>query len=52
MTFIVVGVDGGGSKTRVLVADETGAQLGEVVGPASAVRPAKRSDIYAGVRSA
>lgn len=39
MTFIVVGVDGGGSKTRVLVADETGAQLGEVVGPASAVRP-------------
>ena len=39
MTFIVVGVDGGGSKTRVLVADESGAQLGEVVGPASAVRP-------------
>ena len=39
MTFIVVGVDGGGSKTRVLVADDTGAQLGDVVGPASAVRP-------------
>ena len=39
MTFIVVGVDGGGSKTRVLVADETGTKLGEVVGPASAVRP-------------
>ena len=39
MTFIVVGVDGGGSKTRVLVADETGSQLGEVVGPGSAVRP-------------
>ena len=39
MTFIVVGVDGGGSKTRALVADESGAQLGEVIGPASAVRP-------------
>ena len=33
MTFIVVGVDGGGSKTRAIVADETGTQLGEVVGP-------------------
>jgi len=39
MTFIVIGVDGGGSKTRVIVADEAGTQLGEVVGPASAVRP-------------
>jgi len=39
MTLIVVGVDGGGSKTKVIVADETGTQLGEVVGPASAVRP-------------
>jgi glucosamine kinase len=39
VTSIVVGVDGGGSKTRVIIADEHGAQLGEVVGPASAVRP-------------
>jgi glucosamine kinase len=39
MTFIVIGVDGGGSKTRVIVADEAGTQLGEVVGPGSAVRP-------------
>jgi glucosamine kinase len=39
MTFIVIGVDGGGSKTRVVVADEHGAQLGEVVGPASGVKP-------------
>ncbi len=39
MTFIVVGVDGGGSKTRVIVADELGNQLSEVVGPGSAVRP-------------
>ena len=39
MTFIVLGVDGGGSKTRVIVADEQGVQLGEVVGPGSAVKP-------------
>ena len=56
MTFIVVGVDGGGSKTRVIVADEAGTQLGEVVGPGSAVRPgeAERSAdvIAAAVRDA
>ena len=56
MTFIVVGVDGGGSKTRVIVADDAGSQLGEVVGPASAVRPgqAERSAdvITAAVRDA
>jgi glucosamine kinase len=39
MTRIVIGIDGGGSKTRVIVADEHGTQLGEVVGPGSAVRP-------------
>jgi glucosamine kinase len=39
MTFIVAGVDGGGSKTHVIIADETGQQLGEVVGPGSAARP-------------
>jgi glucosamine kinase len=39
MTVIVVGIDGGGSKTRVIVADEQGTTLGEVVGPGSAVRP-------------
>ena len=39
MTFIVIGVDGGGTKTRVIVADEMGNQLAEVVGPGSAVRP-------------
>jgi glucosamine kinase len=38
MTLIVVGVDGGGTKTRVIVADERGTQLAEVVGPASALR--------------
>jgi glucosamine kinase len=39
MTFIVIGVDGGGSKTRAIVADEHGTQLAEVVGPASGVKP-------------
>ena len=56
MTFIVVGVDGGGSKTRVIVADEEGKQLGEVVGPASAVRPGRAEQsadvIAAAVRDA
>jgi glucosamine kinase len=36
---IVVGVDGGATKTRVLVADDTGAELASVSGTASAVRP-------------
>jgi glucosamine kinase len=39
MTFIVVGMDGGGSKTRVVVADDAGTQLAEVFAPGSAVRP-------------
>ena len=56
MTFIVVGVDGGGSKTRVIVADEQGAQVGEVVGPASGVKPgqaeASAEVIAAAVRDA
>jgi glucosamine kinase len=39
MSIIVIGVDGGGSKTRVIVADEHGTKVGEVVGPGSAVKP-------------
>jgi glucosamine kinase len=39
VSVIVVGVDGGATKTRVLVADESGKVLGEHTGPASAVRP-------------
>ena len=38
-TIVVVGVDGGGTKTRVLVADESGKPLADVSGPASAVKP-------------
>ncbi len=39
MMTIVAGVDGGGTKTRVVIADETGKTLADVEGPASAVRP-------------
>lgn len=39
MQSIVVGIDGGGSKTRALVANESGDQLAEAVGPGSSVRP-------------
>lgn len=36
---LVVGVDGGGSRTRVVVADETGKELATAEGGPSAVRP-------------
>ena len=39
MSAIVIGVDGGGSKTHVIVADETGAEITSVEGPGSALRP-------------
>jgi len=39
MSVIVVGVDGGGSKTRVVVADEQGREVVSVEGPASKVTP-------------
>ena len=39
MSAIVVGVDGGGSKTLVMVADERGSEIVRVEGGPSAVRP-------------
>ena len=39
MTQIVIGIDGGGSKTHAIVADESGTSLGEATGPGSAVKP-------------
>jgi len=39
MSAIVVGVDGGGSRTRVMVADEFGKEIVSVEGGPSAVRP-------------
>ena len=41
MSFIVVGIDGGASKTHAIVADSQGRTLGETLGPASAVRPGR-----------
>jgi glucosamine kinase len=41
MTTFVVGLDGGGTKTHALVADERGSQLADVSGPASAVQPGR-----------
>lgn len=39
MPSLVIGIDGGGTKTRALVADERGERLAEAVGAGSAVRP-------------
>jgi glucosamine kinase len=44
MTYIVIGIDGGGSKTHAMVADEQGHIIAETVGPGSAVRPGKAED--------
>jgi len=52
MTTIVVGVDGGGTKTSVIVADERGERLGGAHGPGSAVRPGQAehsADVIAAV---
>lgn len=38
MPSLVIGIDGGGTKTRALVADERGERLAEAVGAGSAVR--------------
>jgi glucosamine kinase len=39
MQPLVVGIDGGGTKTRAILADERGDPIAEAVGPGSAVRP-------------
>ncbi len=52
MQSLVVGVDGGGTKTRALLADESGKQLAEASGSGSTVKPqeAERSaGVIAGV---
>jgi glucosamine kinase len=36
---LVIGIDGGGTKTRAVLAGERGEQIAEAVGPGSAVRP-------------
>ena len=50
MSEIVIGVDGGGSKTRVLVGTAEGEVLATVDGPKSAVSPgqaARSADVIA-----
>jgi glucosamine kinase len=52
VTQIVIGIDGGGSKTRAMVADEQGQQIADVEGPGSAVRPGQAeasADVIAAV---
>src|SRR5918911_1201936 len=44
MTFIVIGIDGGGSKTHAMVADEQGRTIAETVGPGSAVKPGRAEE--------
>lgn len=39
MSFLIVGVDGGGSKTKVIVADAQGHELATATGGGSAARP-------------
>lgn len=39
MSHIVVGVDGGGTRTRVMIADESGTEVLTVEGPGSAIKP-------------
>jgi glucosamine kinase len=48
MTQIVIGIDGGGSKTHAIVADDSGTTIGEAFGPGSAVVPG-RADASAGI---
>src|SRR5437867_1873573 len=52
MQSIVVGIDGGGTKTRALLVDEHGERIAEAIGAGSAVRPQeveRSAGIIAGV---
>ena len=48
MQSLVVGIDGGGSKTRALLTNDRGEQIAEAIGAGSAVKP-KEADRSAGV---
>jgi glucosamine kinase len=52
MTQIVIGIDGGGSKTHAIVADDAGTTIAEAFGPGSAVLPGRAdasADVIVGV---
>src|SRR3954471_11218831 len=44
MTQIVIGIDGGGSKTHAIVADDVGTTIAEAFGAGSAVTPGRADD--------
>lgn len=44
MTEILIGVDGGGSKTRVIIGDESGSEIARAEGGRSAVRPGQAAE--------
>lgn len=52
MNGLFVGVDGGGTNTRVLVVDEHGAELATAEGAGSAIRPGATSQSAAIIRDA
>ena len=52
MSGLFVGVDGGGSNTRVLVVDEQGAELATSDGPGSAIQPGATSRSAGVIREA
>jgi glucosamine kinase len=52
MNGLFVGVDGGGTHTRVLLVDEHGAEIATAEGPGSAIRPGEASRSAAIIREA
>jgi glucosamine kinase len=45
MTDIVAGIDGGGSKTRVIIADLEGNHLADLIGPGAAMAPGRGEQV-------
>lgn len=52
MSSLFVGVDGGGTRTRVMIVDEHGAEIATAEGPGSAIRPGEASRSAATIREA
>ena len=50
MSSLFVGVDGGGTHTRVMIVDESGAEVATAEGPGSAIRPGDASRSAAVIR--
>lgn len=52
MSSLFVGIDGGGTRTRVMIVDEHGAEIATAEGPGSAIRPGEASRSAAIIREA